>query len=200
MRALVHSPTRRIAPPVIRSHESAAAVLPGSLVLVSPEARDPTGGHLFRQFLFRPGRAVVRQPLPQRVFRRRPPSLLGLGLLERVDAASIARARRSRTATEMACSAGWPLTAGDSAEGAVRPSGHGGRGGARQRAGAHHPPVPGARQPADGGQRRGIPGTHRVRPHAPPAVSPSRDLGGTRRVHGVRLCDLPRSPTAWSEG
>jgi CxxC motif-containing protein (DUF1111 family) len=33
---------------------------------------------------------VVRQPLPNRVFRRRPPSLLGLGLLERVDAASIA--------------------------------------------------------------------------------------------------------------
>lgn len=62
---------------------------PQSLVIVSPDARDPSGGQLFRQFLFRPGKAVVRQPLPNRVFRRRPPSLLGLGLLERVDAGSI---------------------------------------------------------------------------------------------------------------
>jgi len=62
---------------------------PGTVVLISPETTDPTGGRLFRQFLIRPKRAVVRQPLPSRVFRRGPPSLLGLGLLEGADVRSI---------------------------------------------------------------------------------------------------------------
>jgi CxxC motif-containing protein (DUF1111 family) len=53
-------------------------------VLLSPAARDPTGGLLFRRFLFRPGRAVLRNSLPSQVARRRPPSLFGLGLLEAV--------------------------------------------------------------------------------------------------------------------
>jgi len=61
-----------------------------SLVSVSPEETDPTGGHLFRQFLIRPGRAIVRRPLPRRVFHRRPPSLLGIGLFEQVTAEPIA--------------------------------------------------------------------------------------------------------------
>ena len=72
------------------AHPRAGGGGPGSLVMVSPEATDPTGGHLFRQFLFRPGKAVVRQPLPNRVFHRRPPSLLGLGVLEGVPAGSLA--------------------------------------------------------------------------------------------------------------
>lgn len=58
--------------------------------MLSPEDADPTGGHLFRQFLFRPGRAVVRRPLPSRVFVRRPPSLLGLGALEALSVDAVA--------------------------------------------------------------------------------------------------------------
>jgi CxxC motif-containing protein (DUF1111 family) len=61
-----------------------------SLVTLSLEETDPTGGHLFRQFLIRPGRAIVRRPLPRRVFHRRPPSLLGIGLFERVAPEAIA--------------------------------------------------------------------------------------------------------------
>jgi CxxC motif-containing protein (DUF1111 family) len=61
-----------------------------SLVMLSPDERDPTGGRLFRQFLFRPGRAIVRRPLPNEVFVRRPPSLLGSGVLEGISAAAIA--------------------------------------------------------------------------------------------------------------
>jgi len=58
--------------------------------MVSPEERDPTSGYLYRQFLMRPGRAIVRRPLPRRVFHRRPPSLLGIGLFERVTGEAIA--------------------------------------------------------------------------------------------------------------
>ena len=65
---------------------------PDAVVMVTDEERDPTGGHLFRRLLIRPGRAVVPRPLPRRAFRRRAPSLLGLGLLERLPAAAIAAA------------------------------------------------------------------------------------------------------------
>lgn len=61
-----------------------------SLVMLSPDERDPTGGRLFRQFLFRPGRAIVRRPLPNEIFLLRPPSLLGSGVLEGLSAAAIA--------------------------------------------------------------------------------------------------------------
>jgi CxxC motif-containing protein (DUF1111 family) len=63
-----------------------------AMVLVTDEERDPTGGHLFRRLLIRPGRAVVTRPLPRRAFRRRAPSLLGVGFLERLPAAAIAAA------------------------------------------------------------------------------------------------------------
>ncbi len=60
-----------------------------ALVLVSPSERDPTGGMLFRRFLFRPGRAVVRNALPSQVAGRRPPSLFGLALPEAVPDAAL---------------------------------------------------------------------------------------------------------------
>ena len=65
---------------------------PDAVVLVSDEDRDPTGGHLFRRLLIRPGRPVVPRPLPRRAFKRRAPSLLGLGLLEKLPATAIAAA------------------------------------------------------------------------------------------------------------
>jgi len=63
---------------------------PESLVLISDEERDDTGGHVFRRFLLRPGRAVVKRPLPRRVFTRRAPALFGLGLLEQVPLDAVA--------------------------------------------------------------------------------------------------------------
>ncbi|HEU4890465.1 MAG TPA: di-heme oxidoredictase family protein [Vicinamibacterales bacterium] len=61
-----------------------------AMVLVSSEEQDDTGGHLFRQLWIRPGHAVVKRPLPRRVFRRRAPSLFGVGPLERVSVREIA--------------------------------------------------------------------------------------------------------------
>ena len=61
-----------------------------AMVLLSDEESDPSGGHVFRQLLIRPGRAVTKRPLPRQVFRRRPPSLFGLGLLETISAAALA--------------------------------------------------------------------------------------------------------------
>lgn len=61
-----------------------------TIVLVSDEETDTTGGHLFARLLIEPGRAVQKRPLPKRVFGRRPPPLFGLGLLERVPANQIA--------------------------------------------------------------------------------------------------------------
>ena len=68
-------------------HPGGSGVERETFVLFSPSETDETGGHLFRQLLIRPGRAVVRRGLPQTVVTRRPPSLLGLGILERVSAA-----------------------------------------------------------------------------------------------------------------
>ena len=58
-------------------------------MLVSPMERDPSGGPVFQRFLFRPGRAVVRRPLPPKIAGRRPPALHGVGLLASVPADAI---------------------------------------------------------------------------------------------------------------
>lgn len=60
-----------------------------SFVLLSPDEADEAGGHLFRQLLIRPGRAVVRRALPRTVVRRRPPALFGLAVLERIPLSQI---------------------------------------------------------------------------------------------------------------
>ena len=67
-----------------------SSVNPDAIVLLSEEATDPTGGHLFRRLTILPGRPVFKEPLPRKVFRRRPPPLFGLGLLELIPAADVA--------------------------------------------------------------------------------------------------------------
>ena len=74
----------------VSAEEEGTAVDPEAFVLVSPMETDPSGGQLFRRFLFRPARAVVRRALPPKVAARRPPALHGVGLLASVSDETIA--------------------------------------------------------------------------------------------------------------
>lgn len=56
-------------------------------VFLSPAVTDPTGGHLFRRFIARPGGRILGTQPPARAVRHRAPSLAGIGLLEVVPLA-----------------------------------------------------------------------------------------------------------------